>query len=434
MSLTAHQEEKLVESLEILKNSKRLLITGSAGVGKTYLVNELIGRLAKTLPFMRKIYCSAPTNKAVAVLKGKVDERPNLEFTTVHSALKIKREVNFRTGAITFKPFFSEKYPPLKGVGLLIIDEGSMLNTELLRYVEEHADNNNCIVIFIGDHKQLNPVGEDVSPIFVQGYPEVEITEIVRQGEGNPIIPLSRNLDAIFNKIDNRIDDNGYLYSDNLPQVIETLAAVNGTDELKYLAWTNKEVDMINNLVRKRIYGSSPNKVEVGETLVFNNPYKEEYFTNQEIKVESLQVLEKEFYYPAGKVPGAFTSTTTFKPITFKYYSINSRFCEDLGQQIDNVVLIHEDSDAAFNKLLANLRSMCKAKIVPWTDYYSFKESFADLKYNHAITVHKSQGSTYGQTIVNIQNLKLNKNKTERERLLYTAITRASKLLILYKV
>lgn len=433
MSLTAHQSHRLDDSLTILKTGKRLLIKGSAGVGKTYLVNELIGRLSAQAR-NKKIFCSAPTNKAVAVLKGKVDERDNLEFTTVHSALKIKRQVNFKTGAITYKPYFSEKYPPLKGVALFIIDESSMLSTELLEYVETHAIKNNCTVIFIGDAKQLNPVGEEVSPVFVKNYPEVELTEIIRQGAGNPIIDLSRNLDVIAERLDKRLDDNGYLFSNSLPQVIETLAAVNGTDELKYLAWTNKEVDMINKLVRKRIYGENPKKVELGETLVFDEPYKEEFYTNQEIKVETLAEKEKEFFYPAGRAKGVFDSITTYNPIKLKYYSVNIKKSQETGEMVDNVIVIHEDAQADFDKLLANLRSMCKARVIPWVDYYKFKEGFASMKYNHAITVHKSQGSTYGQTIVNIKNLGLNKNKPERARLLYTAVTRASKLLILYKV
>ena len=470
MGLTSHQNEKLEEGLEILKTGKRLLISGSAGVGKTFLVDTLIGKLSVKIPSKNKICCSAPTNKAVAVVKGKVQERPNLEFATVHSALKIKRQVDYKTGAITFKPWFTDKYPPLKGVRLLVIDETSMLNTELLEYVEKHAKKNNCTVIFIGDKKQLNPVGEEGSPVFLgepndftveeealdffnsqkrkstiirkpggQGftvyvsYPEVELTEIIRQGEGNPIIGLSRDLPVIAKKEDSRIEETGYIFSNNQAQVIETLAKVNGTDELKYLAWTNKEVDVINKLVRKRIYGESPKKIELDETLVFNEPYGEEYYTNQEIKVETIEVKEGQILYPSGKTKGIFEKETTFNKIKLKYYSINAKFLEDAQEWTENIIVIHEDSEAEFEKLLKNLRSMCSARVIDWVDYYKFKESFADMKYNHAITVHKSQGSTYGQAIVNIKNLGLNKNKTERNRLLYTAITRASKLLILYK-
>ena len=171
MGLTAHQEQRLQESLGVLEKEQRIVIKGSAGVGKTFMVDELIGRLREKIPRKQKIYCCAPTNKAVAVVKNKVKERLNLEFTTVHSALKIKRNVNNRTGAVTFKPWFSEKYPPLKGVGLLIIDEASMLDSVLLKHVEEHATKNNCTVIFIGDEKQLNPVGEEVSPVFNKNYP-----------------------------------------------------------------------------------------------------------------------------------------------------------------------------------------------------------------------------------------------------------------------
>lgn len=44
------------------------------------------------------------------------------------------------------------------------------------------------------------------------------------------------------------------------------------------------------------------------------------------------------------------------------------------------------------------------------------------------------QGSTYKQAIVNIKNININKNYKEKTRLLYTAVTRASELLILYNV
>lgn len=44
------------------------------------------------------------------------------------------------------------------------------------------------------------------------------------------------------------------------------------------------------------------------------------------------------------------------------------------------------------------------------------------------------QGSTYKQAVVNVGNLNYNKNASEKERLFYTAVTRASDLLILGNV
>ena len=185
MALTDHQELKLNESLEILTTSKRLRIQGSAGVGKTFMVDTLISILSKNIKSYEHIYCSAPTNKAVSVLKGKVKNYDRLQFITTHAALKLKRNIDYKTGNISFKPSYDEKYPPLKNVKLFIIDEASMVNDELLDYIEEHSTKNNSTVIFIGDNKQLNPVNEEESPVFIRNYPEVELTEIVRQKGGN---------------------------------------------------------------------------------------------------------------------------------------------------------------------------------------------------------------------------------------------------------
>ena len=94
-------------------------------------------------------------------------------------------------------------------------------------------------------------------------------------------------------------------------------------------------------------------------------------------------------------------------------------------------------------------RSTLKAQ--KWRDYYAFKEACLlltniinpmngtimfsrDLDYGFSLTSHKSQGSTYKQAIINIKNIEMNPNKKEKKRLLYTAITRASDLVILYNV
>lgn len=393
VKLTEHQEDVLQQALQIVKTSKRLLVKGSAGVGKTTVADTLIMILSGSIK--GNIYCSAPTNKAVAVLKGKVSDYPNLSFVTTHAALKLKRNIDYKTGNISFKPSFDSKYPPLKNVGLLVIDETSMLNSELLDYVEEHASKNNTLVVFIGDNKQLNPVNEEESPVFMRNYPEVELTEIIRQGSGNPIIELSRNLSLIKNKETIRTEIGGFIYTYDEDKIIETLAKVNGTDELKYLAYTNIEVDKINKLVRERVYGT-PKKIEEGETLVFNAPYKDDYYTNQEILVKNVRVFEKKIEYLSNKdgIQDPLSNNPMFRYIKLKLYSVNPVFIEEnefsKGGWSDNVIVIHEDCEKDYKALVKELSLKAKIAEIGWKDYYEFIEQFADLTYNHAITVHKS--------------------------------------------
>ena len=85
-----------------------------------------------------------------------------------------------------------------------------------------------------------------------------------------------------------------------------------------------------------------------------------------------------------------------------------------------------------FNITLGEVKQRVKEGLVTWRDYYALNDRFAQVKYNHAITVHKAQGSTYKQAIVNVKNINFNKNESERQRLLYTAVTRASDLLIIF--
>lgn len=435
MALTNHQQVKFEESLAIVERSKRLLIKGSAGVGKTFLVDTIV----EVLSGRGNIYCTAPTNKAVAVLRGKVKEYTDLSFLTTHAALKLKRVIDYKSGDISFKPSYDNKYPPLQHVKILIVDEASMLNSDLLDSIEVHASKNNTLVIFIGDDKQLNPVNEEVSPVFTRDYPVVELTEIVRQGAGNPIITLSRSLGDINSKVESRTDIGGYIYTYDEDKIIETLARVNGTDELKYLAYTNAEVDRVNKLVRQRIYGT-PSKIEENETLIFNSPYKETYFTNQELLVEKIRVVSTRTKFLVNKdgvsnVEGS--ANPMFKYMEMKYYSINPTYIPEnefsAGGWVDNILVIHEDSEREYKEIIKEMAARAKVRDITWVDYYEFIEQFADVTYNHAITVHKSQGSTYKQVIVNLRNLKVNRNTQEFLRLLYTAITRASDLLIIYK-
>jgi ATP-dependent exoDNAse (exonuclease V) alpha subunit len=381
-----------------------------------------VERLAK-ITKAKRIMCSAPTHKALSVIRTKVTVDDDVKFTTIHSALHYRSITDKRTGERIFKSCPNPKWPPLNHIDYWIIDEASMIDSEMVKSIEECAKAQNTTVIFVGDGKQINPVGEDDSAVFHQDYAEAELTEIIRQGEGNPIITLSRNLPKIWEKKSNLLagpegQDVGYLYTQNLAKIIEELAQVNGTDEFKYIAWTNKEVDKINALVRFRLYGDYPAKIELEETIVFDAPYKN-YNTNETVKVEEL--------YKYTETMKVILTDNHKEKITeevkFVVYCVNK-----------NILILDDSSIPTFKRYAAIMNKNCKQNLLTFEERNNFLSTFASFKYNHALTVHKSQGSTYKTTVLNVRDISFNQNEKEKQRLFYTGITRASDLLILYNV
>jgi GTPase SAR1 family protein len=421
-SLTTHQREKFNDVIGLIEaREDRILLKGSAGVGKTWLVHTIVKHLT-TRTKAKRIMCSAPTHKALSVIRTKV-QVDEVKFTTIHSALHYRSITDKKTGERIFRSSPNANWPPLKNIDYWVIDEASMVDSEMVKTIEECATAQNTVVIFVGDEKQINPVGEDDSPIFHQDYAEVELTEIIRQGNGNPIITLSRDLPKIWDKKSNLLSDDegndiGYLHTQNLAKVIEELAKVNGTDEFKYLAWSNREVDKVNALVRHRIYGDYPAKIELGETIVFDAPYKK-YHTNETVKVEDL--------HKHNLTLEVVLSNTVKQKISeeanFVVYSINK-----------DILVLDDSSLALFKRYAAIMNKNCKQNLLTFEERNSFLATFASFKYNHALTIHKSQGSTYKTTVLNIRDVSYNQNEKEKQRLFYTGVTRASDLLILYNV
>lgn len=66
--------------------------------------------------------------------------------------------------------------------------------------------------------------------------------------------------------------------------------------------------------------------------------------------------------------------------------------------------------------------------------YFShvISSNYLEVDYGYALTVHKSQGSTYDDVFIEYGNLAANKKDTEKYKLLYTAITRSANKLHIY--
>ncbi|MBU1658896.1 ATP-binding domain-containing protein [bacterium] len=62
-----------------------------------------------------------------------------------------------------------------------------------------------------------------------------------------------------------------------------------------------------------------------------------------------------------------------------------------------------------------------------WYSFFALKDMFVDVKYTYASTIHKVQGSTYETVYIDLTEIENMRDKDMMYRLLYVALTRASK-------
>ena len=146
---------KQTRALDILKSGKNVFITGSAGTGKTYLLNLFIQYLKE-----RRVNPTivAPTGIAASHLGGQ----------TVHSFFSLGIRETVDDGYIEFlleKKYLKTRFSKLK---LLIIDEVSMISPEIFSSMDrilrafKHASEpfGGVQVVISGDFFQLPPVSK----------------------------------------------------------------------------------------------------------------------------------------------------------------------------------------------------------------------------------------------------------------------------------
>lgn len=149
---------------------------GYAGTGKTTLAKELAGSVKGAV-----LYATF-TGKAALVLRKKGCEGAS----TIHSLIYAV-EVDEATGDAVFK---LNEDSALADAALLIVDEVSMVGEELAKDLLSFKTR----ILVLGDPAQLPPVKDE--GYFINAEPDVMLTEVHRQAEGNPIIRMSMDIRA----------------------------------------------------------------------------------------------------------------------------------------------------------------------------------------------------------------------------------------------
>lgn len=262
LELTAHQREAFLAATAFLGKPKRFqafVLTGSAGTGKTTLLNAL----ADYLEAVKQSYAlMAPTGRASRVLAARTG-RPT---RTVHSHLYVPEPLSDRPGVrLVRKPYDFE--PP----SVLIIDEASLIasqtggsdsfevGTPLLADLVHEAERTRAQLIFVGDPCQLPPVGEttsvalDVEQLqrtYRLSCQAAHLWEVLRQQEGSVVLDAATSL---RDQLEGKETPFPKVPTVSLSRAIEgyqRLLDKGDYREAVFLAYRNADVHLMNQRVR----------------------------------------------------------------------------------------------------------------------------------------------------------------------------------------
>lgn len=360
------------KALAILKSGRNVFLTGSAGAGKTYVLNQYIQYLKE---HKMGVAVTASTGIAATHMNGQ----------TIHSwsGIGIREEVSVKhLSNLKEKKYFRDKMDSVK---VLVIDEISMLHRnqlDLVNRVLKYFKGNEMAfggiqVVFSGDFFQLPPIGNEsessrqkfafMSDAWLQAEPVIcYLTEQHRQSEND--------LNIILNEI--RTGEVSQKSIDLLGSRVE-IHPDEGEQETK-LFTHNADVDRINQMYLEQIGSGS----RYFDAVLKGNDALIEVLKKSVLALEKLelkvgaQVMFVKNNYEIGYVNGTLGRVTGF---TEKGNPLVKTFGDDLIEAKADTWAIEDES----GKPLASFVQI-------------------PLRLAWAITVHKSQGMTLDAAMIDL--------------------------------
>lgn len=360
-------------------NNMLLVITGGPGTGKTTIIKAICNILNEN---NLKFNLAAPTGRAA---KRMQESTENVAFT-IHRLIGIKPESPI--------PEFNEENT--LDCDYVILDEASMIDIKLMDKLLKALSSKTALIL-VGDHNQLPSVGAGnvLKDILDTDIKAVKLKKIFRQAkESNIVVNAHKINDGLYPILNQKnkdfffINSNSKNFQNDLLDLVKNRLPnyykLDPINDIQILAPSKKSlwgIVNINDLCQKEL-NKNPNSIKIN-----NRIFK---LGDKVMQVRNNYELE------------------SLNPDNFDDGVYNG----DIGRIID------------IDKNMESLKvEFYDGNIVSYK-----KEDVKDLDLSYAITIHKSQGSEFDCVLIPMMPasfMLLNRN------LLYTAITRAKKLVIL---
>lgn len=434
--------DEQVKALEVMYRTRFAVLTGGAGVGKTTVLWAFVNGVNEIEP-NHEFLLLAPTGKASVIMTRKV----GLEARTIHSFLMQHKWINPKNWTL-----LQEGGRIAGGYKTVIIDEASMLTVELMATLFRALNWNEVErLILVGDPSQLPPIGPGKPFDDILNYlhadenrKEKHLAELsfnCRQSQGSRIARLAAH----------------YAQSEESPdeEVLWLLDKKQSEGDLAIFFWENEEelFKLLEKVLLDAVAEAGKKKrlktTKLGLTESFDLVHGLDDPLKKTQDLEAVQIITPFRHKPSGVDPlNFFFQRLLRRDDVVRKHAVNGFVWRDKILQVQNFHYKAYDHDQGkivqnqdtyvpngsigyvFPKSASNniIQAKFPKDFVRYSYYLNGSQCEANIELGYVLSVHKSQGSQFINTILVLPS---EESDFLSRQLLYTALTRAQDRLYL---
>lgn len=371
------------------------ILTGGPGTGKTTTINTMIRYfLSEGL----NIALAAPTGRAAR----RMTDATGYEASTVHRLLEVS---GMTTDSRVSAQFERNEDNPLEQ-DVIIIDEVSMVDIYLMHSLLKAIVPGTRLVL-VGDRYQLPSVGPGSvlrDMIRSEAFPVVTLNKIFRQAQESDIIVNAHRIHAgLPVKTDNKSRDFFFIRSLDAGVIQETIRILVSNNLPKYIHADSSEIQIMTPS-RKGALGVENLNVYLQSVLNPADPSRNERSAGSGILREGDKVMQIRNDYQLE-------------------WEVKNRY----GIVADRGLGVFNGDTGIIKTIDPENETLTVGYDEGKTVQYTFSQ-LDEIELAYAVTVHKAQGSEYPAVIIPLLGVP---HMLQTRNLLYTAVTRARKCVVL---